>query len=186
MCLGGKNTFNNFTFCCKHCNFSKNSSEIKKWFQLCSLISNLNLNSVENCANNLPKLSDKNRCVICSSVLTKMRHDYCCKCSVLVKKLSSSLSSGRGKKGSYKVSYKDVRNICQKWINSNKCTYCTREFTEINYKSPDHIRPLCLGGTNTADNIAICCIECNKAKARLNLNDWIELCKMISNKNKVT
>jgi len=64
---------------------------------------------------------------------------------------------------------------------STKCCYCNRQFTESNTKSIDHIIPISQGGINSSDNIDISCLECNKAKSFLTLEEWVNLCKNISN-----
>lgn len=83
----------------------------------------------------------------------------------------------------YKVSNETVVEVTKKYINSHACTYCGRPYSEDNPRWFDHIMPRCLGGSNEADNIAICCKECNISKAGLQLYKWKELCRLVVNHN---
>lgn len=83
----------------------------------------------------------------------------------------------------YIVSNKTVTEVTKKYIQTNTCAYCIRSFTEDNPRWFDHIIPRCLGGNNEADNISICCRECNLSKAGLSLNQWIGLCRRVVEHN---
>lgn len=84
----------------------------------------------------------------------------------------------------YKVSSETVTEVTKKYIQTDTCAYCVRSFTENNPRWFDHIIPRCLGGSNEADNISICCRECNLSKAGLSLNEWVELCRRVVENNK--
>lgn len=46
--------------------------------------------------------------------------------------------------------------------------------------SLDHIVPVALGGTNTLDNVGLCNPLVNRMKAHISLDEFVELCRMIS------
>lgn len=67
----------------------------------------------------------------------------------------------------YKVTNETVTKVAIKYFHTKVCSYCSRSFTKDNPRWFDHITPRCLGGNNEADNILICCRECNLSKAGL-------------------
>lgn len=75
----------------------------------------------------------------------------------------------------------DLVKITKRYVQADRCEYCDQQFSEENNKSLDHITPVHAGGVHTNENISICCINCNRSKARLGLKEWIELCKNVSN-----
>jgi 5-methylcytosine-specific restriction endonuclease McrA len=79
----------------------------------------------------------------------------------------------------YAVTNETVSLVTKKYLHTKVCAYCARPFTEDNPRWFDHIIPRCLGGNNEADNISLCCRECNLSKAGLSLDKWIELCRLV-------
>lgn len=131
------------------------------------------------------KISSNNyivkNCEICENNFYPIRpsHKRCERCSILVRDTQSHLSGGRA--GKYvKCSVENAVAIAKLWINSDKCCYCERCYTDVNPKSVDHIIPIVKGGCHTTDNISICCLRCNLSKRDLILDEWIDLCKKVS------
>lgn len=126
-------------------------------------------------------------CSICDTVFDKAssQQKRCSSCSRLVlhdlwPRLGCS-RNGRGKlRGPNRPSISDVNEIARRWVRSHTCRYCGEGFTDSNGKTLDHIIPYCKGGSNTANNIAICHKDCNAAKAGLTLTEWIDLCARVS------
>lgn len=178
--LGGQHLIDNIAICCKQCNRSKNRLNLNKWLFICNAVSKLDINHLQPLANDLLN-HNKKFCKICGKDdLYHYLSLYCKSCSDIVLKLTSSLTSTR--KGKYnKFSRNEIIKIVPRWIDSNSCIYCSREFSNSLHQSPDHIIPLSKGGKNIANNINICCFECNIAKSDLELDEWINLCKSISN-----
>ncbi len=179
--LGGIHSINNINICCKECNFSKNRSNLEQWLHLCKIIS-CQENIVFIKKINIINYNNSEICEICG-INVKINHwrsKYCTDCATLVKSLNSTLTSTRNKK-STNCDRKTVIDIAKIWIRINRCCYCNRNFTESNHKSIDHIIPFCNGGTNEYKNLNVCCLECNRAKSILKLEQWVELCKLITN-----
>lgn len=57
-------------------------------------------------------------------------------------------------------------------IFTGLCPYCLLELTVDNI-SPDHIVPLCKGGSWDLDNIEIVCFDCNTRKGFMDLEDFL-------------
>jgi hypothetical protein len=119
-------------------------------------------------------------CLVCneSFIPTSKINMWCTTCSQLIKNKIVGVLSIRGY-----VSQSTYTEVTIKYIKSTSCCYCSREYTDQNPRSCDHIIPVCLGGTNNPDNINISCLECNMSKAGLSLNQWIELCRLIVKNN---
>ena len=104
----------------------------------------------------------------------------CQNCTSIVDNVHRKLNPG---KGFYhiarKASYSAKIEVARIFLRTNTCAYCGGGFTEENPKSVDHILPICKGGDSAADNIAICCLNCNRSKAWLTLDDWLSLCKRV-------
>lgn len=49
-------------------------------------------------------------------------------------------------------------------LYKNKCAYCGTSFTPNNMPVKDHVIPISKGGTNSKDNIAPACNDCNMKK----------------------
>ena len=65
--------------------------------------------------------------------------------------------------------------IINLWIESRgKCGYCGAKVTPDNY-TLDHIIPISKGGLTNKNNLIICCTHCNRLKADLNVNTFINL-----------
>ena len=54
---------------------------------------------------------------------------------------------------------------------NGKCAYCGVELKE-NEISIDHIQPKSKGGTNTEDNLFLCCKSCNSRKKNRTLKEF--------------
>lgn len=126
-------------------------------------------------------------CEVCNKEFPKMRpkQTRCTECSKLVRNIHSHLSSSRGSKISravLRVTVKIAVEVARLYCRANNCCYCDRKFTKTNKKSLDHVIPICLGGINETENISISCIECNRAKAWLGKQDWINLCRLVCKK----
>lgn len=125
------------------------------------------------------------KCEICQTNFYPMRHGHkrCKSCSYIARNIIHHALTGGRKKGknwvSQKVHSKDLLAISIKYINTNNCCYCGRIFSDDNTKSLDHITPISMGGQNNADNINISCLKCNYSKQNLELNEWINLCKLV-------
>ena len=55
---------------------------------------------------------------------------------------------------------------------SHICAYCGKALRDTN-KSLDHVIPQCAGGKGYANNIVICCKNCNLAKGNLDINTFL-------------
>jgi 5-methylcytosine-specific restriction endonuclease McrA len=176
----GTHCMSNIVIACSHCNRSKNRMDLEKWLFICEKASRLNLENVSKAA--YKSLNESfDGCKICNSKLetNHILKKYCNECSVIKRKLISSLTSTRkGKPNKFPLS--EIVKIISCWKSAKSCIYCNRNFSDLIYKSPDHIIPINLGGENVASNINICCFECNLAKGRISLADWINLSKLIS------
>lgn len=53
---------------------------------------------------------------------------------------------------------------------SGLCSYCGEDMGET--YTVDHVLPLSRGGTNTPDNIVLCCGVCNSSKGTATLDEW--------------
>ena len=59
-----------------------------------------------------------------------------------------------------------------------KCLYCGHIGSQKNYLTVDHVFPKHLGGTNSQENLACCCKECNGKKGSMLLTDYIKKYKI--------
>ena len=77
-----------------------------------------------------------------------------------------------------------IDDVINKFGENPKC-YLTGKIIDI-YKPRtyhfDHIIPRSKGGDNSLDNLGICSKEANLAKGNLTLDEFVSLCKTISNK----
>lgn len=122
-------------------------------------------------------------CNICAVTFEPIRKKQieCPDCSKLCRRINSNLTSSRGKnKSRKKVSYGTVRDVAKRYHQALRCVYCAREFSPQIHKSLDHVVPLCLGSSpNDQTNVVVACIDCNRSKQWLSIDNWISLCKMI-------
>lgn len=112
-------------------------------------------------------------CEICGQTFypTRPSNLICGECQDLVHHTRASLKSlARGA---------DLIVICRKHRASVNCVYCSRSYTEVNYKTIDHIIPISKGGTHDPNNINICCWNCNQSKNNQLLNEWLEHCRSV-------
>lgn len=132
-------------------------------------------------------------CEVCNNNFYPVRptHTRCDTCAYIVRNtLWSTLNSSRKNTSApngvarYKAKIKTVLDVARKYVRAQQCCYCAIPFTEDNPKSTDHLVPLCMGGKHSSNNINICCLNCNRSKARLPLNEWIELCRRVVENNK--
>lgn len=190
--LGGIHSKNNFIICCTDCNRSKNKMSLKDWLNLCIKISE-NKQKIFDKINTITNFKDTfkikvlpDSCKVCEKSLLGKKVGgvrYCPECQIIIKKLTSSLTSTR-KNESPKCSRSIIVELSKRWINQNNCIYCDCKFTISNNKSPDHILPFYLTGENKINNLAISCLNCNRAKSTFKINDWITLCQLISDNKK--
>jgi 5-methylcytosine-specific restriction endonuclease McrA len=59
-------------------------------------------------------------------------------------------------------------------INDGHCAYCGREFCKNVWREIDHIIPVSKGGSNTAENMTVCCQNCNARKQGFSLDEYRE------------
>jgi 5-methylcytosine-specific restriction endonuclease McrA len=52
-----------------------------------------------------------------------------------------------------------------------KCAYCG-EWLLVAGGSVDHMMPVSRGGTNTRENLCLCCLPCNKSKGNKTIQEW--------------
>lgn len=52
-----------------------------------------------------------------------------------------------------------------------RCVYCGTLLTKNN-ATIDHIIPLIQGGTHNRNNLAWCCMKCNRAKGGMSVEEW--------------
>ena len=57
---------------------------------------------------------------------------------------------------------------------SHFCAYCGKALRDTN-KTLDHVIPQCAGGKSYANNIVICCKNCNLAKGNLDIKIILNL-----------
>lgn len=84
-------------------------------------------------------------------------------------------------KGAIKIR-EQLKNIQLETHGYLYCEYCKEKVqTEIscldNTLTIDHIIPKCEGGTNTRENLAICCGKCNTLKANMKIKTLFKLLK---------
>lgn len=53
------------------------------------------------------------------------------------------------------------------------CAYCGVKTTLFNMEQ-DHIIPVCRGGSDAIDNLAVACRECNQEKARMTADEYAQ------------
>jgi HNH endonuclease len=131
-------------------------------------------------------------CGLCGEAyepFNRAKQRFCRPCSVLWRRVNSSLTSGRGRFAA-RVSIKKatVDAVARQVFSATCCAYCLRPFADpavvslwdAGRKSLDHRVPICRGGDpNNAGNIAICCLACNRSKAWLSFGEWLRLCRLV-------
>lgn len=126
-------------------------------------------------------------CEVCEQDYLPMRYTQrcCVRCSPLLRTIWSHLTSGRPGQNRATVNRQTVLTATRKWHRSTSCIYCHRPYTKTNYKSIDHQMPVCRGGKrNDPENLVICCIECNRSKARMTVDEWINHCCLVAQINR--
>lgn len=70
---------------------------------------------------------------------------------------------------------KSERNLIKQFkeTHEHKCIYCGKELKD-NEITIDHLEPIDKGGNTTVDNLGIACKECNKDKANMSYEDYLE------------
>lgn len=58
------------------------------------------------------------------------------------------------------------------WSDRPRCFYCDRFMTEHG-ATLDHLVPVARGGSQRADNLVLCCRDCNAAKGTLTPAEWL-------------
>lgn len=59
------------------------------------------------------------------------------------------------------------------FTGNEHCYYCGKKLTRYS-ATWDHVQPLSRGGEDTRKNLVWCCIQCNKAKGSLTIEEWKE------------
>lgn len=68
--------------------------------------------------------------------------------------------------------------LMARYKTNHRCYYCGRKFNQVNYQeldsfSVDHLVPLSKGGSLVhPDNLVPACIECNRQKNDMTLEQW--------------
>lgn len=122
-------------------------------------------------------------CELCGKTYNPMKHNqrFCFNCTLYWRNISSRLTQSRNRFERRRQVTRDVKDrVVQKHYHATHCEYCGRVFDDTVKKSIDHEPPICMG-TDPADDskMVICCLECNRSKARLCYSDWIALNKMV-------
>ena len=73
-----------------------------------------------------------------------------------------------------KCTSEDVRRIME--MQANKCAYCGSALGQSFHR--DHKIPLCRGGSNWPENIALTCASCNHRKSRLTASEFLSKLKV--------
>src|SRR6266702_205932 len=109
------------------------------------------------------------------------RQRYCTSCSKQRRAIWSHLTGSRGKRiARQSVSAKTIDAVYDLWYAASSCVFCGRYFSEAEVtKSIDHIDPVCSGGNrDDVNNMAIACLDCNRSKGRMSLEEWLHLCRL--------
>lgn len=136
----------------------------------------------------IPKYTEykQGNCEVCeiSFDMCRPSHKRCDTCSYLVRDIQHHLLQKRNGKtveiDHHSTSVDLAIQLSKLYINTHKCTYCNRKFTDDNPKHIDHVHPIHLGGTHKLSNMTICCKECNWSKNGMSFNDWLNTCKLVS------
>lgn len=121
----------------------------------------------------LPRNKYQTNCSLCTEIYTNVYR----KISTVCSKWGDNSQPQREKIARNIVAY-----AARTYLESTNCCYCGRAYTDGNVKSFDHIIPRSQEGKTTIDNIAICCLECNRSKGSLSLSEWQNICLLVSNK----
>jgi 5-methylcytosine-specific restriction endonuclease McrA len=63
----------------------------------------------------------------------------------------------------------------EKLCESPICTYCKNVIVKYSRATVDHVIPVCKGGQKLGkDNWALCCKDCNKKKADMDLDNFMK------------
>ena len=60
--------------------------------------------------------------------------------------------------------------------NNNLCAYCGKELT-VEFMTVDHVLPLARGGGNKIENLVPACLECNRSKSTMTLEEYNSIFK---------
>lgn len=123
----------------------------------------------------------KRACSVCQKDFEPIRikQEKCSACYQLFRAVFGRLTAER-KYGRPKVSVATANVVLRRFYRTTSCCYCGRAFSPKLKKSLDHKIPLCCGSDpDDVENIAICCIDCNRSKAWLKVSDWLNLCRLI-------
>jgi hypothetical protein len=125
-------------------------------------------------------------CEICDEKFNPIssRHRRCDTCSYVARNIVHHALVGGTKRSNKNwnnaASAVVIVEVTKRYVAAKNCCYCAQPFTDTRHKSLDHIHPVCLGGENTSDNINISCRDCNQSKAHHKLEDWVDLCKRVT------
>jgi len=67
---------------------------------------------------------------------------------------------------------RELRTVLK--LRHGRCFWCGHQFTKNSKVTIDHVIPFSRGGTDTIDNLQVCCRECNHMKGHLFPDEWIE------------
>lgn len=111
----------------------------------------------------------------------KGRQKWCAQCNGVYRDVRSHLGSGRNGRPRASVPPDIGRAVAVMHIMATSCAYCGRAFSAMRPKSIDHVAPVARGGATTdLANLEIVCLPCNRSKAWMTLEEWVETCELIA------
>lgn len=125
----------------------------------------------------------KRDCLVCGVEFEPLKKSqtWCRSCGDIKRDVQSHMGTTRGRHGRQKVSVATSHAVAVRHIAATACAYCGRAFNEGLAKSIDHIHPFCRGGNmDDPANIEICCIQCNRSKASMTLDEWLQVCTLVA------
>lgn len=181
VCKGGTSDPDNINICCYDCNISKSRAPLADWIDLCIRVSEYNGALMIDFA-----VTHKDGyCDVCDIPFERKGQGCsqirCAACVILTRTLISKALCRPMHKGEkcLPVSTQSISEVARKYIAAEQCCYCGDGFSYDVPKSFDHIIPICDGGDGSSDNIAICCLDCNRSKERLSVAYWKQLCALV-------
>lgn len=68
-----------------------------------------------------------------------------------------------------------IRDNYTCYICERKVTDTPELYPDLRLATVDHVRPRAMNGSDTLENIACCCVDCNMAKGELSVEEFIAL-----------